>query len=140
VLDETLLRAAGTPNRMSFLLDSLHALRASLRELGGDLVVRRGDVVAEVVPIASATRATTLFVGEDASAYAQQRLRRLREQLEVRSENTVTAVAPGELAPEGRDHYRVFTPYWRRWREDEPWRAPLASVAPEYPQPLALVP
>ena len=46
VLDETLLRAAGTPNRMSFLLDSLHALRASLRELGGDLVVRRGDVVA----------------------------------------------------------------------------------------------
>ena len=27
VLDETLLRAAGTPNRMSFLLDSLHAQR-----------------------------------------------------------------------------------------------------------------
>ena len=118
VLDEPLLRAAGTPNRMSFLLDSLRALRASLRELGGDLVVRRGDVVAEVVRIASATGAKTVFVGEDASAYAQQRLRRLREHLGVRIENTVTAVAPGELAPEGRDHYRVFTPYWRRWREE----------------------
>src|SRR5215204_1445882 len=118
VLDEALLRDAGTPNRVSFLLDSLRALRASLRELGGDLAVRRGDVVAEVVRIASATGAKTLFVGEDVSLYAQQRLRRLREQLDIRIENTVTAVAPGELAPEGRDHYRVFTPYWRRWREE----------------------
>jgi deoxyribodipyrimidine photo-lyase len=133
VLDEALLRAAGTPNRMSFLLDSLHALRASLRELGGDLVVRRGEVVAEVVRIASATRATTLFVGEDASAYAQQRLRRLREQFEVRIENTVTAVAPGELAPEGRDHYRVFTPYWRRWREEP--RPPIAGPPPRVKLP-----
>ena len=121
VLDETLLREAGTPNRTAFLLESLRALRASLRALGGDLVVRRGDVVAKVVRIASATGAKTLFVGEDVSAYAQRRLRRLREQLDVRIESTVTVVPPGELVPEGRDHYRVFTPYWRRWRE-EPWR------------------
>jgi deoxyribodipyrimidine photo-lyase len=118
VIDDALLHGAGTPNRMSFLLDSLRALRASLRELGGDLVVRRGEVVAEVMRIASATGAKTLFVGEDVSHYAQQRLRRLREQLEVRIENTVTVVPPGELTPAGRDHYRVFTPYWRRWREE----------------------
>jgi deoxyribodipyrimidine photo-lyase len=125
VLDEELLRDAGTPNRLSFLLDSLHALRASLRELGGDLVVRRGDAVAEVVRVASATGAKALFVGGDASAYSQERLRRLREELDVRVENTITAVMPGELAPQGRDHYRVFTPYWRRWR-DEP-RTPVAG-------------
>jgi deoxyribodipyrimidine photo-lyase len=119
VLDEALLREAGTPNRMSFLLDSLGALRASLRHVGGDLVVRRGDVVTEVVRVASATGAKTLFVGDDVSTYAQQRLRRLRTRLEVRVENTVAAVAAGELAPEGRDHYRVFTPYWRRWREEQ---------------------
>jgi deoxyribodipyrimidine photo-lyase len=119
VLDGALLRDAGTPNRLSFLLDSLHALRTSLRELGGDVVVRRGDVVPEVMRVASATGAKTLFVGRDASAYAQQRLRRLRGELDVRIEDTVTVVPPGELAPEGRDHYRVFTPYWRRWR-DEP--------------------
>jgi hypothetical protein len=69
---------------MSFLLDALRALGASMQELGGDLVVRRGDVVAEVVRIASATGAKRLFVGADASASAQQRLRRLHEQLEVR--------------------------------------------------------
>ncbi len=118
VLDDALLSAAGTPNRMSFLLDSLQALRTSLRELGGELLVRRGEVVSEVVRIASAVGAKTVFVGEDVSRYAQQRLRRLREQLEVRVENTVTAVAPGELAPDGRDHFRLFTPYWRRWQEE----------------------
>ena len=116
VLDEALLRETAVPNRLSFLLDSLRALRASLCELGGDLVVRRGEVVAEVVRIASATGASSVFLGEDVSAYAQRRLRRLRAHLEVRVENTVAAVAPGELAPDGRDHYRVFTPYWRRWR------------------------
>jgi deoxyribodipyrimidine photo-lyase len=136
VLDETLLRDAGTPNRISFLLDSLRGLRASLRELGGDLVVRRGDTVAEVARIASATGAKTLFVGDAVSLYAQRRLGRLRDLLEVRVTNTVTAVPPSDLVPEGRDHYRVFTPYWRRWREtprptvlDAPARVVLPDLA-----------
>jgi hypothetical protein len=64
------------------------------------------------VRIASATGAKTLFVGEDASAYAQQPLRRLREQLEVRIENTLTGVAPGELAPEGRCSSRKLRQAW----------------------------
>ena len=30
----------------------------------------------------------------------------------------VTAVEPGAVVPSGGgDHYRVFTPYWRAWRE-----------------------
>jgi deoxyribodipyrimidine photo-lyase len=86
VLDAALLREAGTPNRVSFLLDALRDLRGSLRERGGDLVVRRGDVVDETVRAASASGARTLYVGEDVSDYAQRRLRRLREQLEVRVE------------------------------------------------------
>ena len=102
VLDDALLRDGGTPNRVSFLLDSLRDLRESLRGLGGDLVVRCGDVVTEVTRISSATAASAVFVAGDLSRYAQERLRRLREQLEVRVEHTVTAVAPGELAPEGR--------------------------------------
>jgi deoxyribodipyrimidine photo-lyase len=133
ILDEVLLRDAGTPNRMAFLLGSLRALRASLRELGGDLIVRRGDVVAEVTRVASATGAKTLFVGDDVSLYAQRRLRRLREQLDVRVESTITVVGPGEVVPEGRDHYRVFTPYWRRWREEP--RAPVLDAPPQVTLP-----
>jgi deoxyribodipyrimidine photo-lyase len=127
VFDDVLLRDAGTPNRVSFLLDSLHDLRASLRARGGELIVRRGDVVAETVRTAAAAGATTVFVAADVSLYAQRRLERLRALLDVRVENTLTVVAPGEIAPDGRDHYRVFTPYWRRWR-DEP--RPAVARAP----------
>jgi deoxyribodipyrimidine photo-lyase len=46
-------------------------------------------------------------------------------------ESTTAAVPPGELCPAERDHYRVFTPYWRRWRTE-----PLGAVL-EAPQRLA---
>ena len=120
VFDERLLRAHGTPNRLSFLLDALADLRESLRRRGADLVVRRGDPVAETLTLARATRCTTVYVSADASRYAQQRERRLadacrQEALDLRVVETTAVVPPGALRPADRDHYRVFTPYWRRW-------------------------
>jgi deoxyribodipyrimidine photo-lyase len=121
VLDEKLLdrRAA---NRLSFLLDSLVDLRDSLRKLGSDLVVRRGDPVAETLRVARAVDATTVFTGADSSSYAQSRERRLLSEcagarVMLRVVDTTSVVPPGDVVPEGRDHYRVFTPYWRRWRD-----------------------
>jgi deoxyribodipyrimidine photo-lyase len=46
----------------------------------------------------------------------------------------VTIVPPGDLLPAGGDHFRVFTPYWRRWRA-----APLRAVQ-RAPRNLALPP
>ena len=60
------------------------------------------------------------------SAYARRRTARLAERFEVRLFPGITIVPPGELAPAGRDHYRVFTPYWRVWRE-RPLPAPVDS-------------
>jgi deoxyribodipyrimidine photo-lyase len=127
VLDDRLLdpRAA---NRLSFLLDSLTDLRDSLRRLGSDLVVRRGDPVAETLRVARAADAATVFTGADSSSYAQARERRLLSEcvsagVELRVVDTTSVVPPRDIVPDGRDHYRVFTPYWRRWRD-----VPLRSV------------
>lgn len=50
VRDEAVAEAGFTaPNRMAFLADCLADLDAGLRERGGRLVVRSGDVVTEVV-------------------------------------------------------------------------------------------
>lgn len=58
VLDDAILRSPfAAPNRCQFLLDSLADLRASLRAAGGDLVVRRGDVVDQVREVVVDTRA-----------------------------------------------------------------------------------
>ena len=123
VLDDAVLAAFGAPNRLAFLLDSLRDLDSSLQARGSALVVCRGNVVGETVRLALDTDATAVFVSEDVSAYAQERERRLRTGLTAAGATLevfpgVTVVPPGDLAPAGSDHFRVFTPYWRRWREE----------------------
>ena len=139
VLDDVVLAAFGAPNRVTFLLGSLGDLDISLQERGGALVIRRGNVVGETVRLALDTDATAVFISEDVSAYAQERERRLQTALATSGIALelfpgVTVVPPGDLAPAGGDHFRVFTPYWRRWR-DEPRRdvlpAPAHIVLPE---------
>ena len=131
VFDDRLLRSTRSPNRIQFLLESLADLRQSLRGIGGDLIVRRGDPVGETVRLARATGATTVLASSDASRYASDREQRLardssRQRFELRLLNGAATVAPGALSPAGSDHYRVFTPYFRRWRET-PTRAPIEA-------------
>lgn len=114
------------PNRARFLADSVAALRAELRERGGDLVVREGDPVAEVIRLATRVSAQAVFTAGDVSRYAARRERRLaRECADHRMTLEVTpghAVVPaGEVQPAGGGHYRIFTPYWRAWRAST-WR------------------
>ena len=122
VLDTSLLASDfASPNRVAFLLQSLADLDASLHRLGGALVVRRGDAVREAVTLARTVGARAVFASADVSTYAHERERRLRQAcaevgIELRLFPGVTIVAPGELRPTSGDHFRVFTPYWNRWR------------------------
>jgi deoxyribodipyrimidine photo-lyase len=108
------------PNRARFLADSVAALREELRALGGDLIIRTGDPVAETIRLATETSAGAVFVAADVSRYAARReLSLARECAAHRMSLEVTAghqvVPAGELRPTGGEHYRVFTPYWRAW-------------------------
>jgi deoxyribodipyrimidine photolyase len=133
VFDEAILSSqSAAPNRVRFLLDSLADLRRSLTALGGTLVVRRGHLVAETMRVLGETGAEAVFLSADVSAYAQARERRLRaERVDVRAHPGVTVVPPGDLRPSGGDHFRVFTPFWRRWAEAElrPVRRPPRRVS-----------
>jgi deoxyribodipyrimidine photo-lyase len=138
VLDEALL-CERAPNRLAFLLDSLRDLQASLRSRGADLVLRRGDPVAEAMRVAAETGADALFVSRDASPYAQRRQARLsrecaRERIAFVEEEAVTAISADALARADRDHYRRFTPYWRRWSAVGP------AASCDVPERLALPP
>ncbi|MEU5513795.1 deoxyribodipyrimidine photo-lyase [Streptomyces griseoaurantiacus] len=132
--------AAGfaVPNRLAFLADCLRDLDAGLRERGGRLVVRSGDLVEEVCRVAAEADAGEVHMASDVSAHAHRREDRLRTALEAAGRrlvvhDTVTAVrAPGSVTPGGRDHFAVFTPYFRRWSEqrtrpvlDAPRRVPV---------------
>jgi len=131
VLDDAVLRRFGAPSRVAFLLDALRDLDESFRSRGSSLVVRRGDTVAEVMRLARDVGADAVFLAEDVSAFARSRARRLRHaavtgRMEVHELPGVTVVPPGDVVPTGGgDSFRVFTPYWNRWRV-APRRAILA--------------
>ena len=128
VLDDRLL---GSANRTAFLLEALADLRQSL---GGKLVVRHGDVVAEVLRLG----AEAVFVAADSSAFARRREQRLRERVELHVTPGPAIVSPGAVHPAGGDHYRVFTPYWRAWA-GTPLRA-LAGAPHEFRLPPGVEP
>jgi deoxyribodipyrimidine photo-lyase len=127
------------PNRARFLAESVAVLRDELRERGGDLAIRRGEPVSEVIRLAQETAAEAVFVADDVSRYAalrRQRLARECDRHRLTLEVTVGhAVVPaGDLKPSGGDHYRIFTPYWRAWRAAA-WRQPcLAPTAIRLPR------
>jgi deoxyribodipyrimidine photo-lyase len=121
------------PNRARFLAESVAALREELRGLGGDLVIRDGDPVAETIRLAAEVKAGAVFVAGDVSRYASRRERRLAAECERhRMAFEVTAghqvVPAGVLRPGGGGHYRVFTPYWRAWSAAA-WRRQHAAPA-----------
>jgi deoxyribodipyrimidine photo-lyase len=136
VLDDAILGSDfNRPNRTRFLLESLTDLDGSLRSRGSELSVRRGQWVDEVVAAAKAVGAATIRVADDVTSYAQRRLRRLedaagRERIAVVRDSGVNVVAAGALEPAGGDHYKVFTPYFRRWSS--------AAWAPVTPAPARL--
>jgi deoxyribodipyrimidine photo-lyase len=115
-------------NQARFQTESVTVLREELRERGGELVIRHGDPVAEVMRLAAQTSAQGVFVAHDVSRYAARREQRLTREcarrrlaLEVTPDHTV--VSAGRLRPADGDHYRVFTPYWHAWSAAT-WRRP----------------
>lgn len=124
VIDESIVDTGFVcPNRAGFLLESLSDLDRQLRGLGGRLIVRRGRLVEQVRRVAAEVTASRVHVAADVSAYAQRRTEALERALaadaaalEVHEASTM-AVPTGVVTPSGRDHFAVFTPYFRRWRE-----------------------
>ncbi|MGW9042595.1 cryptochrome/photolyase family protein [Streptomyces lydicus] len=122
------------PNRAAFLAGALAALDTGLRERGGRLVLRTGDVVAETRRLAAEAGAGEVHIAAGVSGYALRRERRLADGLAadgralVVHDAVITAVPPGAVLPAGpgRDHFAVFTPYFRRWQA-EGVRAVLAA-------------
>ncbi|MET9735705.1 deoxyribodipyrimidine photo-lyase [Streptomyces sp. NPDC006458] len=117
--------AAGfdAPNRAAFLADCLADLDASLRERGGRLVVRSGDLVTEVCRAVAEADADEVHMSAAHSHFAVRREDRLRRALETDGRRlfvhdaATVAVPPGEVTPSSSDHFAVFTPYYRQWSQ-----------------------
>jgi len=111
--------------RTNFLLESLAELRASLRERGGELVVREGRPEDELPALARATGARALFFARDVSPFATGRDTRTGAALAAAG--IAVRPTPGAFviddvrAPRTTDGrpFTVYSPFQRRWREIE---------------------
>jgi deoxyribodipyrimidine photo-lyase len=118
VLDETAVRPLGGAARW-WLAQSLKALQASLRSIGGTLVLRRGPAAKIVTELMQERRAGSVFWNEIAQAPHQA----IADDIAARLTDmgVVARSFPGDLLAcpsdirnkEGRG-LNVFTPFWRR--------------------------
>lgn len=114
-LDTELFDLAGS-HRRAWVLGSLQALDRSLAELGGRLHVVAGDP-AEILPALAGDHGVVHW-NADYTPRAAGRDVRVIGALGSRSNLHHGGVVhpPGAVEKQDGTSYRVFTPYWNRWR------------------------
>ena len=127
VLDPRLEASAG-PRRMQYLGDSLRELRDGL---DGRLLVSRGHPEDVIPRICSSIAADTVHISAEFSPFGVRRDAAVAAALREAGVSLVATgspylVSPGRVTKDDGGPYKVFTPYFRRWREVG-WRSPAQS-------------
>ncbi|WP_373693944.1 deoxyribodipyrimidine photo-lyase [Parafrankia sp. BMG5.11] len=138
VLDDALRRPSG-PVRLAFLHRCLRDLDA---QLGGRLCMRTGDPVDVVPALAREIAADAVHLAADHGPYGSRRDKLVERALAADGRQLVRtgspyAVAPGRLRKADGTSYRVFTPFYRAWKEHG-WRGPAIPADPVWLQPADL--
>lgn len=128
VLDERLLRPAGEFRRCQ-LFDGLRSLDAELVERGGGrLHVRAGDPRQVLPSVIERFDATDVFWNEDVTPYAAGRDRDVRRASTARVTTFYGSLvhAPGTVLTNKDTLSRVFTPFYKAWKQihREQWPTP----------------
>jgi deoxyribodipyrimidine photo-lyase len=124
VLDKALLKPSGAA-REAFMYGCLRKLD---EQLGGRLMLVRGEPAAEVVKAAREIGAAAVHVSADAGPYGR---RRDAEVAKALADNNIEwvetgspyAVTPGRVTKPDGSQYRVFTPFYRAWSAHG-WHSP----------------
>ncbi|MGA7134069.1 MAG: deoxyribodipyrimidine photo-lyase [Mycobacterium sp.] len=125
VLDPRLEESSGS-RRMQFLCDSLRRLRD---ELDGRLLVTRGRPEERIPELVKEVDAPSVHVSEDFAPYGRQRDDRVRSALgdvPLVATGSPYLVSPGRVTKDNGEPYKVFTPFFGRWREMG-WRSAARS-------------
>ena len=128
VIDPALWGPAGRPRR-SYLVASLAALDASLRQRGAGLQVVRGTPARRVLLAAKEVGAERVHVAADYGPYGRARDAAVEkalaeEGIELVRTGSPYAVAPGRVTKDDGEPYRVFTPFSKAWAAHG-WRGPI---------------
>ncbi|MDF2826079.1 MAG: deoxyribodipyrimidine photolyase [Mycobacterium sp.] len=127
VLDPRLTASSGD-RRVQFLHDSLRELRDAL---DGRLLVTRGRPDTRIPAVAKAVGATSVHVSAEFTPFGRARDEAVAAALgdiPLERAGSPYLVTPGRVTKDDGSTYKVFTPYFRRWRE-QGWRKPAQTGA-----------
>lgn len=125
IFDDRLLTGGRfvSARRSAFMLGCLEALRGDLRELGADLILRRGRPEELIVQLADEAGAASVHWTDDFSPFARNRDRLVEAALAevdiaAHSHPGATIVdRPDEIRSGQGRPYTVFSPFNRTWQE-----------------------
>lgn len=135
VVEPGWLRAS--PKRGAAFADAVAALETSLAALGGRLILRLGPAPEAVAAVARETGATRVIACADVTPRSIDRDRATARMLDehdiaFKSSPGLFVREPGEIVSSSGDPYKIFTPYYARWRDTpsrDRWAAPPAIAA-----------
>ena len=132
------------PARFGFLRESLETLSARLAARGGRLVLRPGPAARALPEMLRETGASAVYANSEIGPYPQARDAEVSAAVagagaRLRLFADELLVEPSELVRAGSAPLRVFTPFWKRWKEAEK-RDPVAAPAHLETPPLRSVP
>ena len=127
VMDPRLEAAAG-PRRLQYIGDALREVNDAL---DGRLLIARGRPEDLIPQICAAVDATAVHISADFSPFGVRRDRAVGAALSAAGIPLVATgspylVSPGRVTKDDGTPYKVFTPFFNRWREIG-WRSPAKS-------------
>ncbi|ACF14868.1 Deoxyribodipyrimidine photo-lyase [Chloroherpeton thalassium ATCC 35110] len=122
ILDDDILlrREDFSPACVGFMLESLEALALSYANIGGKLIVRRGQVLEVLKSLVGETRAQAIYFNEDYEPFAKMRDQAVQSEFEklgvrVKAFTDQVCFHPQRVLKDNGQPYTVFTPYQKKW-------------------------
>lgn len=105
------------PKRQKFLCECLKSLSANIRHIGGELILRQGEAISELLKLVAETGAEAIYLNEDVDPFGKSLEIKLRAEspVPVRTFQDIPLHSPDEVLKNDGTPYRVYTPYSNKW-------------------------
>ena len=129
--------------RQQFLCECLSSLAGNLEHIGGQLIVRQGDAVAELLRLVKETQAEAIYLNRDVDPFGTRIEAQLQKELTVPIYTFQDAAlhGPEDVLKEDGTPYRVYTPFSKRWlpmEKEQPVGRPKSLKTPSDIESLPL--
>lgn len=129
--------------RQQFLCECLSSLSGNVAHLGGAMIIRQGDAVAEILKLVKESEAEAIFLNQDIDPFGKELEERLKQEspVPVHAFGDIAMHDQGEVLKGDGTPYRVYTPYSKRWlplEKRKPLARPKALKSPKNIESLPL--